>query len=131
MLYVLIDLRRRRLAVRVLVDALERSVIGFLASRGVAAEARRDAPGVYVDGRKIASLGLRIRHGRSYHGLAFNLDLDLEPFTRIDPCGFRGLEMTRLCDHGVHMSWHEAAVALVAQLADILHYEYPTQGYTG
>jgi lipoyl(octanoyl) transferase len=96
--YVLVDLRRLRIGVRALVDALEGAVIDLLADFGVAASARTDAPGVYVDGAKIASVGLRVRHGCSYHGIALNLDLDLSPFQRINPCGHRGLPMTRLVD---------------------------------
>jgi len=98
LLYPLIDLRRRGLGVRTLVVALEQAVIGYAAELGVAATSRREAPGVYVDGRKLASVGLRVRRGASYHGLALNVSLDLEPFRRINVCGYRGLEVTRLCD---------------------------------
>lgn len=96
--YPLLDMKRRGLGVRPLVTALENAVIDLLADLGIASSARREAPGVYVRGAKIASIGLRIRRGGSYHGLAFNLDLDLEPFTRINPCGMQGLEVTRLAD---------------------------------
>ena len=96
--YPLIDLRRAGLGVRDLVTALERSVIDFVAQLGVAAECRRNAPGVYVDNRKLASVGIRIRRGASYHGIAMNVSLDTEPFTRINPCGYAGLEVTRLAD---------------------------------
>jgi lipoyl(octanoyl) transferase len=96
--YPLIDLRRAGLGVRDLVTALERSVIDFVAQLGVAAECRRNAPGVYVANRKLASVGIRIRRGASYHGLAMNVSLDTEPFTRINPCGYAGLEVTRLAD---------------------------------
>ncbi len=96
--YVLVDLCRLKLGVRALVDALEGAVIDLLAGLGVGAGARPDAPGVYVDGAKIASVGLRVRHGCSYHGIALNVDLDLEPFRRINPCGYVGLPMTRLVD---------------------------------
>jgi lipoyl(octanoyl) transferase len=94
--YPLIDIRRAGLGVRDLVSALERSVVDLLAERGIVAETRRDAPGAYVNGRKLASVGLRIRRGASYHGLALNVDMDLTPFSRINPCGYRGLEMTQL-----------------------------------
>jgi lipoyl(octanoyl) transferase len=94
--YPLIDIRRAGLGVRDLVSALERSVVDLLAERGIVAETRCDAPGVYVNGRKLASVGLRIRRGASYHGLALNVDMDLAPFSRINPCGYRGLEMTQL-----------------------------------
>ena len=96
--YTLVDLKRAGLNVRELVSAIELSLITLLASYGIAAEIRDKAPGVYVGDAKIASLGLRIRRGRSYHGLAFNVDVELEPFQRINPCGYRGLQMTRLKD---------------------------------
>jgi lipoyl(octanoyl) transferase len=96
--YLLLDLRRLGIGVRALVDGIEAAVIGVLAEYGIEAAARRDAPGVYVNGAKIASLGLRVRRGCSYHGLAFNLDPDLEPFGRINPCGYAGLPVTRLVD---------------------------------
>ncbi|MEE8464459.1 MAG: lipoyl(octanoyl) transferase LipB, partial [Gammaproteobacteria bacterium] len=98
--YPMIDLRRQGLGVRELVSALEQSVIDLAANHGIDAQARADAPGVYVAGRKLASLGLRIRRGCSYHGLAFNIDMDLEPFSRINPCGFEDLEVTQLKDLG-------------------------------
>ncbi len=97
--YPLVDVRRLGLGVRELVSRIEQSLIDLLASYGVRAEARADAPGVYVNGAKIASLGLRIRHGRSFHGLALNVDMDLQPFQRINPCGYAGLAMTQLADH--------------------------------
>ena len=98
--YPLIDIRRAGLGVRDLVTALERAVIDYCASLGITAECRKNAPGVYVDGRKIASVGLRIRRGASYHGLAFNVNMDLEPFQRINPCGYAGLQMTQLAALG-------------------------------
>jgi len=100
--YPLIDIRRAGLGVRDLVTALERAVIEYCAGFGIKAECRKNAPGVYVDGRKVASLGLRIRRGASYHGLAFNVNMELEPFQRINPCGYAGLQMTQLADLGVH-----------------------------
>jgi lipoyl(octanoyl) transferase len=96
--YPLIDLKRRGLGVRALVVALENAVIACLAALGVQARGSRRAPGVYVEGAKIASVGLRVRRGASYHGLALNVSLDLEPFARINPCGYAGLAMTRLAD---------------------------------
>jgi lipoyl(octanoyl) transferase len=96
--YTLIDLRRAGLGVRDLVTALEQSVIQYAATLGVTASARREAPGVYVAGRKLASVGIRIRRGCSYHGLALNVNLDLEPFGRINPCGYAGLAMVQLSD---------------------------------
>jgi lipoyl(octanoyl) transferase len=98
--YPLIDIRRAGLGVRDLVTALERAVIDYCASLGITAECRKNAPGVYVEGRKIASVGLRIRRGASYHGLAFNVNMDLEPFQRINPCGYAGLQMTQLAALG-------------------------------
>lgn len=95
-MYVLIDLKRRKLGVRQLVTAIEQTVVETLAHYNVTAYARPDAPGVYVDGKKICSLGLRIRQGCSFHGLALNIAMDLAPFQRINPCGYAGLEMTQL-----------------------------------
>jgi lipoyl(octanoyl) transferase len=94
--YPLLDLRRLKLGVRDLVTQLEETTVAVLADYGVTAAARPDAPGVYVDGRKIASLGLRVRRGCSFHGLALNVDMDLAPFLRINPCGYNGLQMTQL-----------------------------------
>lgn len=96
--YLLLDVRRSGIGVRELVSRIERSLIDLLASYGVNASAKPDAPGVYVDGAKIASLGLRIRNGRSFHGLALNVDMDLQPFQRINPCGYAGMAMTQLAD---------------------------------
>ena len=118
--YLLIDIGRRRLGVRQLVQAIESSVIELLDSYGVAATVRGGAPGVYVQRRdseaKIAALGLRIRNGRSYHGLALNIDMDLAPFADIDPCGYRGLAVTRLRDVGIDAPRAEIESRLVAAL---------------
>ncbi|MDX1380244.1 MAG: lipoyl(octanoyl) transferase LipB [Xanthomonadales bacterium] len=119
--YPLIDLRRRNLGVRALVNAIEEAVIRVLAAHGVDGRRRDDAPGVYVDGRKIASLGLRVRRGCSFHGLAFNIDLDTEPFSRINPCGFQGLEVCRLADFA-DITLEQAEVKLERALADTLGY---------
>ncbi len=100
MVYTLLDLDRLGLGIRSLVLALERALIGCLADYGIQAQGRREAPGVYVGAAKIASLGLRVRKACSYHGLALNVDMDLSPFRRINPCGYRGLEMTQLADLG-------------------------------
>ncbi len=99
--YLLIDLRRNRLGVRALVTLMEQSVVELLARYSIAAAPRKDAPGVYVPEGKIAALGLRIRRGCSYHGLSLNVDMDLSPFGRIDPCGYPGLRVTQLADLGV------------------------------
>ncbi len=96
--YLLLDVRRLGIGVRELVSRIEQSLIDLLASYDVQAVAKPDAPGVYVNGAKIASLGLRIRSGRSFHGLALNVDMDLEPFGRINPCGYAGMAMTQLAD---------------------------------
>lgn len=96
--YLMLDVRRLGFGVRELVSRIEQSLIDLLASFDIQALAKPDAPGVYVDGAKIASLGLRIRNGRSFHGLALNVDMDLEPFGRINPCGYAGMAMTQLAD---------------------------------
>ena len=96
--YLLLDVRRLGIGVRELVNRIEQSLIDLLSSYDVNALAKPDAPGVYVEGAKIASLGLRIRNGRSFHGLALNVDMDLEPFGRINPCGYAGMTMTQLAD---------------------------------
>jgi lipoyl(octanoyl) transferase len=98
--YVLWDLRRAQLGVRRLVTALEATVIRYVAAFGIRAVARRDAPGVYVDGAKLASVGIRVRRGASYHGLALNVSMGLEPFSRINPCGYPGLAVTQLAALG-------------------------------
>ncbi len=94
--YTMLDLNRLQIGVRQLVTVIEQSIIELLASYGVNSSARRDAPGVYVNDAKIAALGLRVRKGCSFHGLALNVDMDLEPFSRINPCGYKGLEVTQL-----------------------------------
>ena len=96
--YLMLDLRRLGLGVRELVTAMEQSLVAVLASYGVVAAPKADAPGVYVDGAKIASLGLRVRRGCSFHGLALNVDMDMQPFQRINPCGYSGLRMTQLSE---------------------------------
>jgi lipoyl(octanoyl) transferase len=100
--YLMLDLRRRELGVKELVRRLEQSVIELLLGYDVRGERRHGMPGVYVDGAKIAAVGLRIANGCSYHGVALNVDLDLAPYARIDACGFPGLATTRLADLGVH-----------------------------
>lgn len=96
--YPLIDIRRRKLGVRDLVTHIENSVVALLAEYGITSAAKPDAPGVYVEGRKIASLGLRVRKGCSMHGVAINHSMDLAPFQRINPCGYPGLEMVQLSE---------------------------------
>lgn len=96
--YLMLNLRRQGLGVRELVTAMERALVDVLASYGVEAAPKADAPGVYVKGEKIASLGLRVRNGCSFHGLALNVDMDMSPFRRINPCGYAGLQMVQLRD---------------------------------
>ena len=117
--YLLIDLHRAGLGVRGLVTLMERSVVALLGLYGISAQPRPDAPGVYVDGAKIASLGLRVRRGRSFHGLALNVDMDLAPFARINPCGHRGMAVTSMarCLGGSGgMDMDEVGERLLAQL---------------
>lgn len=126
-IYPLVELRRVNLDIRKLVGALEQTAIDALADYDIAAARRCGAPGVYVGDAKIASIGLRVRRGRSYHGLAFNMDMDLSPFQRINPCGFPGLRMTQLKDllpAAAMPAPAEVAAILLAKLAANL-------GYTG
>jgi len=101
MIYPLIDLKRSRIGVRDLVTGLEQSIVALVAEYDIDAMARKDAPGVYVENKKIASVGLRIRRGSSFHGMALNLDVDLATFSRINPCGFSDLEVTDLAALGI------------------------------
>ena len=119
-LYLLLDLRRRGLSVRPLVRIMEQAVIDLLAAYGVAAAGRHEAPGVYVDGAKIAALGLRIRNNCCYHGLAFNVDMDLSPFHAIDPCGYSGLAVTQARDLGMVDGAELLGERLVRHLLDRL-----------
>jgi lipoyl(octanoyl) transferase len=118
--YPLLDLNRQRLGIRDFVMALERAVIELAAQYGIHAECRRNAPGVYVAGAKLASLGVRVRRGGSYHGLALNVAMDLEPFSRINPCGYAGLEMTQLSDLGGPRTVGACAAALEPHLRHAL-----------
>jgi lipoyl(octanoyl) transferase len=114
--YPLIDLRRLNLGVRELVVSLENAIVATVAQWGIAAQGKRDAPGVYVDGRKLASIGLRIKRGCSYHGLALNVAMDLEPFQRINPCGFAGLQVTQVSELGGPSDVRAVADVLAPQL---------------
>jgi len=118
--YLLVDLRRVGLGVKGLVHLLEGAVIGLLAGYGIDAEARADAPGVYVAHAKIASLGLRVRRGCSYHGLSLNVDMDLTPFLRINPCGYPGLAVTQLVDLGGPKDLRLVGDALAGEIAQRL-----------
>jgi lipoyl(octanoyl) transferase len=123
--YLLLDVRRLGFGVRELVTRIEHSLIDLLAGYGVSAAAKADAPGVYVDGAKIASLGLRIRNGCSFHGLALNVDMDLDPFKRINPCGYAGLAMTQLREQAGPIEFAEVSARLRAQL--VKHLDYAEQ----
>ena len=120
MVYPLIDIRRANIGVRKLVTALEQSVVDLAAEYDVEAAARPDAPGVYVDGDKLASVGLRIRRGASFHGMALNVDADLEPFSRINPCGYAELEMTDLHRLGIKLQLEEASDKLLPHFLEHL-----------
>ena len=114
--YVLLDLKRRGYGVRELVQRMEQALIDLLSAYGIAAVRRVKAPGVYVEERKIAALGLRIKQGRSYHGLALNVDMDLAPFLAINPCGYEGLEVTQLRALGID----ETPEVVAHKLAELL-----------
>ena len=114
--YTLLDLNRRHIGVRELVTRIENSVIELLEDYDIRANARKDAPGVYVDDRKIAALGLRVRKGRSFHGLALNVDMELEPFSRINPCGYQGLEVTQLSELADVADFNEVEKRLLSHL---------------
>ena len=114
--YLLLDVRRLRFGVRGLVTAIEQSIIQLINSYGVIAESKPEAPGVYVDGKKLAALGLRIRKGCSYHGLSLNVDMDLGPFLNINPCGFKGLEVVDMKGLGIDRPMTE----IMEELTDIL-----------
>lgn len=124
MVYTLIDLKRKQLHVRELVTKLEQSVIDLLHTHQIPAIAKPDAPGVYVNGKKICSIGLRIRRGCSYHGIAFNIAMDLEPFTRINPCGYSTLEMTQFATLNGLADTREAGRQLVHHLMKNLVYNH-------
>ncbi|HWH42943.1 MAG TPA: lipoyl(octanoyl) transferase LipB [Usitatibacter sp.] len=118
--YVLLDLRRRALGVRELVRRLEDGLVATLAAYGIAGHRRAGMPGVYVEDAKIAAIGLRVARGCSYHGVALNVDMDLEPFTRIDPCGYPGLAATQMAAHGVRASIGAVQQRLAADLTEAL-----------
>lgn len=114
--YLLLDLRRRGYGVRELVSRLEQAVIDLLAGYGVVAQRREGAPGVYVGAAKIAALGLRVKNGCTYHGLALNVDMDLAPFSAINPCGYAGLAVTQTRELGIAATAQEMGEALLASL---------------
>ena len=114
--YLLLDMRRWKINVRELVRLMEQSVIDLLAEYGVIAQGRKDAPGVYVGDAKIAALGLKIKNGYCYHGLSFNVDMDLTPFANINPCGHAGLRVTQVCELGITVSINELQAELAQNL---------------
>ena len=116
MIYPLIDLKRANLTVRELIAALEGSVINFIGEFGIEATVRKSAPGVYVSDRKIASVGLRIKRGCSFHGMALNIDVELEPFSRINPCGFENLAVTHLHSIGISKKRNEVQASIQKHL---------------
>ncbi|MCF7969881.1 MAG: lipoyl(octanoyl) transferase LipB [Methylococcaceae bacterium] len=118
--YTLIDIQRRQLGVRQLVSILEQAMIDALAQYGLKSEAKPDAPGVYIAGEKIGSVGLRIKKGSSYHGLSLNNCMDLSPFRYINPCGYQGLQVTQLADQGVRINTSELAVPVVHSIIQAL-----------
>ena len=121
-IYVLIDLKRKGIKVRDLVSAMENAVLALLAEANIHALAKADAPGVYVKDKKIASVGLRLKKECCYHGIALNVDMDLAPFSAIDPCGYAGLEVTQLSELGLELSQAEAAQILLKYLTKELGY---------
>ena len=127
-MYVLFDLRRLGIGVRVLVDLLENITIAGLKTYGLTANARKDAPGVYISAKKIASLGLRVKKSCSYHGLSINIDMDLNPFKLINPCGYEGLEITQLSDYGINCQLEDFAAVLLHELQIQLNYAPLTLG---
>lgn len=121
--YLLLDIRRLGIGVRGLVTTIESAIIELLDHYGIGAVARREAPGVYVGKQKVAALGLRVRRGCSYHGLSLNVDMDLAPFTRINPCGYAGLEVTQLRNLGVDENLSRVAERLVNHLSEHFGYD--------
>jgi lipoyl(octanoyl) transferase len=121
--YFLINIRRKKFGVRDLVTHIENLVINTLKAYNIESAARPDAPGVYVDGKKICSLGLRIRRGCSFHGLALNVDMDLSPFLRINPCGYQGMEMAQVSQLGGPSDLETVEQQLIQELVELLGYD--------
>ena len=123
--YLLLDIKRLDIGVRELVTRLENALIGVLSEYDIDAESRRDAPGVYVENKKIAALGLRVRRGRCFHGIALNVDMDLAPFARINPCGYEGLEITQIADlvDASQLSFEKTSQQFLSQLKQQLKYD--------
>ena len=125
--YIMMDINRRNWGIRHLVSTLEQSIVDLLTSFNITGRTQPDAPGVYINEAKIASLGLRIRRGKSYHGLSLNVDMDLEPFTRINPCGFKGLQVTQLHDFNKEITMALSTEILVGHLIRNLGYNTPCE----
>ncbi|MCF6288332.1 MAG: lipoyl(octanoyl) transferase LipB [Proteobacteria bacterium] len=121
-IYPLIDLRRHKIGIKKLITGIEQALIQTMMLYKIIAKRREQAPGVYVDNKKIASLGLRVRKGCTFHGLAFNIHMDLEPFLRINPCGYAGLEVTQLSDLNSSISFNQIQQQLIQQLCVILNF---------
>ena len=120
--YLLLDLRPLGLGVRTLVERIESAVLALLTSHGLSGERKAGAPGIYVGGRKIASIGLRVRQGRTYHGVSINTAMDLEPFSRINPCGYAGLAVTDLASEGSNISVAQIHQQFVTEFAALMGY---------
>lgn len=128
-IYTLLDLQRLGIGVRELVELLEESVIALLTDNGLSAQRKQDAPGVYVDEKKVAALGLRVRKHGSYHGLSLNIDMDLAPFAQIDPCGYRDMQVIDLHRLGLKKPRKDAERQLLAFLANELGYTVPPEPF--
>ena len=122
-IYLLLNLRDTGMGIRGLVTAIEDSIVAMLAEHHIDAESRRDAPGVYVDEAKIAALGLRVKRGFTYHGLSFNLDMDLSPFQQINPCGYQGLAVTQGAELVFSLPFNQAAKAILEQLCSRINHQ--------
>ncbi len=125
-IYPLIDLKRHKIGIKALVNGIEEALIQTMAYYDVIAKRKEKAPGVYVEGKKIASLGLRVRKGCTFHGLAFNIRMDLEPFLRINPCGYAGLEVTQLSELNNSIEFDKVQDQLIKQLCEILNFTIKT-----
>ena len=123
--YILLNVKRRKIGVRALVDVLERSMLETLSYYGIEAFTKPKAPGVYVKNAKIGALGLRIKNGWSYHGFSLNVDMDLEPFTRINPCGFAGLEVTDIVSEGGNVKVQSIQDRVVGHVQGVFGYTAP------
>ncbi len=119
--YLLLDIERLKIGIRELVTLLERAMTETLSQYGIKSKAKADAPGVYVEGKKIGSVGLRVKRGCCYHGLSLNNDMDLSPFNNINTCGYAGLEVTQLSDLNVNINTHELAVPVVHQIIQAIN----------